>query len=331
MAAFHDGRVIGAVRGSWNGESARFVPMTHKQWCSITSYTNLDISAKGGQEVKAYFFKSMSSGPFNECWSDAWPCGGIPAAGLYSGTANTLRQFDNTTTGGLYISGLTPGSGQTRSIIGWFGSVTGTSVVNSVILYDRVATYDNGSISASLQSMTNTLAPARYVSSGNEGLLISPTVQTTTALGATASNLSQLLFTDQQGNPSVAIDTTLGLAWKASAAAATATFPSVVACPSLTGQSTSNFPWLPLAANCSGVRQITSYTSSAANTGPVCFALLHPVATMWFQTGVDFRQELSRATFALEPIFSNACLSMLVYTLTGNAENLYGYARIAHA
>lgn len=330
LAVLHDGRVIGAVRGEPTRQVVKFAPMSHKQWCNITTYNALNAACKGGQYVQTYFFKNLTGGSQDECWNDAWPVGGVPASGGYTGTANTLRQFDNTTVGGLYYD-RSAGAGQARYLVGWSTACNSASgCINNIILYDRVASYDGGSISLTPTTMTNTLAPTRYVSSGDEGLLVTGTQgSTSTALGSTASNLSAMLFTDQNGNAGVAVDTTLALTWQQSTPAASATFPAGVVIPSFTNPSTTTFPWLPLNANCSGVQQITSYTSSAANTGTICWVLLHPCATLWAQSGMNFRQELTRATFALETIFSNACMTMMFQNLTGNVQLLFGTVRTA--
>lgn len=324
IPVLHDGHVVGLIRGDRRGKVSEYTPITYRQWCGFNTYADLDTAAKTGNRVQAIFFKDLTTGPASG-WSDTWPCQGQPGAGDYSGAANTLRKFDNTTAGCIRFSSLTISGGPTRHLANWQATCSGTNIVSSIMLYDRVASYDNGGISTTPTTFTNTLSPARYVSSGQEGLLVVPTAQTTTGTGATASNISSLTFTDQGGN--TAVSATFGgtVTWAPSAAAGTTTFPSPVMLTDPFLQ-----PWLPLAANVSGVRKLETVTSSAVNTGPVCWVLFHPVGTIWVQSGLNMRQELARATFALERIYDDACLSMLVQSVSNAARSIFGYTELVH-
>lgn len=327
MVVIHDGEPCGLVarRG--------FLPLTRGQWAGFPSYDALNRAYQGGQRARVDWWKNVTGFSRANVWGDAWVCAGSPAAGGYTGTANTARQFDNTTAGGMYHSGILEGAGQSRHVTGWKVGVS-NGINWSIILYDRVLSYDGCSITNSATTLTNTLAPARYVSSGQDGLMVAVTASGAT--GATASNLSSLTVTDQQGNTNVAITPGGTLAWYPSCPAAGASIPAPVVLPFDTGDTVSWTPFLPLAANVAGVRQVTAFTSSAANSGTISIVLLHPMASMWVNagntgSGVYTAVELGRAIYALEKIFDTACLSMLVSQADGaSSSDLIGHVDLVY-
>ena len=323
--------VVGLMRGG--GGVARFTPVTHRQWCGFGGYAAIDAAAKNGQENRAFYLKDFST-DVSLSWTDCWNCVDVPAAGAFTGTANTLRQFDNTTLGGLNINATTPSAGQTRHLVGW--SNIGAQISNPApnisglaMIYDRVATYESVSISSSPTTLTNTLAPARYVSSGQDGLLISVTVQT--VFGATASSLSSMTVTDQNGNTNVALTPGYTLNWYTSAPAPTTTSGCIVVLPRDLTNGASPTPFVPLPANVSGVRQVTAFTSSATNTGSACIVLLHPVGLVWMTSESAAWTDLCRAGFALERVYDTACLSFMIHQATSNPLKMQGWLRITHA
>ena len=75
--------------------------------------------------------------------------------------------------------------------------------------YDRVASWDQCSISTSNQAFTNALSPQRY----NTGALVClPVMVTNTVLSATASQLTRFAYTDQGHDRAAHADWHHGLA-----------------------------------------------------------------------------------------------------------------------
>jgi len=119
MVALHDGEPIGLVRGDRLGEISTFVPITRRQWCGFTGYPDMDAEAKNGKITRIVWSKDTSGWNSSNQWADAWPTTGNPPAGAYSGAANTARQFDHTTVGGLWTRGVLPAASETKHLAAW--------------------------------------------------------------------------------------------------------------------------------------------------------------------------------------------------------------------
>jgi hypothetical protein len=309
VPAFHAGEVVGLVRGTREG--ALWTPLGSAEFAGFDCYDTLNNASKNGRKVDLPF--SYGSVGVQHNWMDLWAAGGFPVAGDVAGTANTLRQFDNTSKGGLFSGSPTylPSGAQNFYLCACEVSCS-TKNTLVVVLYDRVASYDQGSVTTGSTSMTNTLAAQRYVSAGNPGLLVA--VVSTAALGATAANLSAMHFTDNAGNTGVAVSAGYTMAFHASNAA------NEVCVPWDTTNALSVAPWIPLTGGVSGVRKVEDYTSSAVNTGTLCFVLMHPVGFFTVTSGISGsavgavqRRDLARTTYALEKVFSTACLSLMTH------------------
>lgn len=329
MPVLAGSRVIGLMRGSADG--ATFTPITHRQWCGFTGYADLDTHAQQGYQNKSFFSKDFSS-VAGQQWVDMWCTPGIPASGTYTGTVNVPRAYDNTSPGGLYINGTTPGAGQTRHFSSWSIAQSSASVSNMVfMLYDRVLSYDQTLISNTLATMTTTPAAARYIASGQDGLLLCITGQTSTALGATAATVSNLTVTDQLGNTGVQFVGNIGmtLSWYTSAPSSPATGGQDIVCPRDLVNGSTFSPFVAMPAGVAGIRKVESLTSSATNTGAACMVLLHPIGMMWGPLNGNVSSDIARATFALERVYDDACVSMLAQC-TNHSGTLLGYTRIVH-
>jgi len=303
-----DGFVLGLVGGSRGLNHTRFRSITHRQWCGFTSYADLQQEIARGKFYEVFFRKDGSGVTTANRWNDLWPCGGIPTSGTYSGT-DTLRQFDASSTGAPYLP--LAGAGETRHLIGVQATIDSgsTSTNTQAILYDRVASYDGGAISNATRTMTNTLSAQRYVSAGQSGLQIMVTCQS--AAGVTASALSSMNYTDNDGN-AASVPVTDAPDWLPSAPSPTATVPAVVMLPHNATASITWGPFMPLAAGDTGVRSITDYLSTATNTATVSMALVKPLGLV-FSAGLSTqRVDFSQSLFGLERLYDGACLSAVV-------------------
>lgn len=298
----------------------------YQKWAGFTSYDDLisEISS-AGKFFPAKFSKGNTSAVVANNWYDLWPVGGAPAAGTYTGSAFTARQFDEATVGALYHGGnRTPDTKHTISM-----DARSTGGTPTLILYDRVLTYEACTFNANVnQAMTNSLAAQRYISAGQRGLKIMVTCQT--ALGATASNFTQIQYTDQDGNALQTMPLAAFNAVIVSAAAPTATLGARIVSPSVTGATLTQGPFMPLAVGDGGARLIANYTTSAANTGTLAFVLGAPLATVPIQVaGVTTLIDLVQQLVGLEQVFDGACLSFLAFFPATTATTFDGSVNVA--
>lgn len=333
MVVLHDGEAVALTYGEHTGEMAFVTHINRRQWCGFNTYADLNNAAKNGQQFRVVFSKPTASITETNCWFDMWPTVGLPGAGDYSGTAAQLRKFDNTTVGGVQCS-ITPGGGQTRHLVSWgMANVNSSNGVNvrSFILYDRVAAYDGCTITTSTTTLDNSTGPAaRYVSAGQDGLMICITCSTAGA--GTASALSSMTLTDQQGNTGVSLAPGWTLSYNATSFTPTATIPSEVICPWDVTNGWQMSPWLPLPANVAGVRKVEAFASSANNASQVAsMDLIKPLGSLWCGgSGVRTGMELSRSMFTLERIYSDACMSMLLLEGAASASDTLADLRLVH-
>lgn len=297
-----------------------------QKWAGFTSYDDLisEVSS-AGKFFPAKFSKGATTAGVANNWYDLWPVGGAPAAGAYSGTAFTARQFNEATVGALYHGGnKTP---DTKHIISMDARSTGGTP--TLILYDRVLTYEACTFNANVnQAMTNSLAAQRYVSAGQRGLKIMVTCQT--AFGATAANFTQLQYTDQDGNALQSMPVAAFNAIIVSAAAPTTTLGARIVSPSVTGATLTQGPFMPLAVGDGGVRLIANYTTSAANTGTMAFVLGAPLATVPIQVaGVTTLIDLVQQLVGLERVFDDACLAFLAFFPAATGTTFDGTVTVA--
>lgn len=332
MAVLHEGEVIGLVRGDSLGISSTFVPITHRQWCGFNTYNDMNNAAKNGKLTRVYFSKDTSGWTLGTIWGDTWPLTGVPGAGAYTGTANTARQFDNTTAGGLYTRSVTPAASETKHIVEWYLSHTNPSAITirNVIVYDRVLTYESASISTTLTTLTNTLPALRYIAAGQDGLLICVTCHGSVGLGATASNLSALHFTDQNGTGAVSLAPSYTLPFFDNCAPPASNDPARICVPWNSGGTTQT-PFLPFPGGVTGVRKVEDFTSSANNSGTICVGLYKPVAVMFGRDNITVQTSLARSMFALERVFDDACLSFLINEANTNSVAMQGEIRMVHS
>lgn len=254
-------------------------------------------------------------------WNDFWPCAGNPQPGDYSGATQTLRQLDETTAGAIYHGGNV--STDTKHLLWstyWHANIFGSGpTIGAILLMDRVATYEACPMATSTQTMDNTLAPQRYVGTGETGLQIVCTTQ----VNHTSNNgaLASLTYIDNQGN-STALPNPSLITMNPQQTPS----PLKAACVN-TGDDGS--PFLPLAPGDSGVRRIVSYTTNQTDaTGLICFALVAPIAYIAVaeDTAIGWGMaDYVRKTPQLVRIHDGACLNVMgLHRLNSTTNSLNG-------
>lgn len=291
---------------------------------------NLKSQRAAGFTWSQTWYKLSSAFATNN-WLDLWNASGTndPPAGTYTGTAFTARQFTDTTTGAIKHGGNVSPLQKHISYLSF--EAMDASANNLVyILYDRVLTYELCTFTAGTsQAMTNTLPALRYISAGQPGMQIVATCQAAT--GTTASNLTALSYTDNSGTSGNSIQTTSTLAIQTSVSAAGGSSSSaLVCCPNFVSN---NGLFLPLAPGDLGVQSIQSYTTSAANTGSLCYVLAYPLAYMVTPaTQTLCEKDMLYNHMLPSRIYDGACLSFFVFcgpnsngsTMTGRIETVWG-------
>lgn len=338
MPVFAGGEVIGVVRGDGLGTHAWFDPCTHREFeaSGFPNYNTLNTALKNGQRCDAYYRKDGTNDIKTKLWGDWWPLANIPSAGDYSGVAITDRHFDNTTLGGFYLGHRTPGAGQTRHFIGWEQSMLATNNVNPWwgIVYDRVMTYDGCIVSTVPTTFINGTPAARYISTGQDGLLIMPTVGSTNGLDNTAATLTAITATDQLGNTAVNILPAWTVNYRTNANGVSTTAPAYSAMPYDTGGTQTMTPFMPLPGGVSGVRKLEGMTSSVIYlaTSTVCMALVKPLGFIWQSASQEVQTvNFPRTMFSLERIRADACVNVCSVTGFGQAHTTMGRLITAHA
>jgi len=282
---------------------------------------NLINALSAGQFGRTYFAKTPTTTGVANTWYDLWPVAGNPASGLINGTAKTANIFTDASTGAISHRGNV--STATKHMLSKWAVTTANTPM--LMLYDRVVSYDQNPYSASVnETMTNTNVAARY-NAGAPGLLIICCVCTVN--GATAVTFTQLRYTNDQGIALQTMPTTPTVNIVVSGAAPTATLGARVIAPS-TGATPCWGPFLPLAKNDYGTRLINDYTPSAANTGTVTFALVHPITEVMLPvaaspTEMDCVYQIPE----LEQIFDGACIAMMAYQVATTLYTLQGSIR----
>ena len=327
LPIYHGGKLLGWQCGSpWWAEDREAVYFRKakpgERWDAMpfTSYDNLISNITSGNVFRTSWSKTHTTAPVLGNWGDCWPVSGSPAAGAYGGAAFTAVQHDDTNAGALWTGGNV--STNTKHVI--FSAVNSSSGTPTLYLYDRVITYDACTFNASAsQNFTNTLAALRYNGSGLSGMKILATCQT--LLGSTASNITTLTYTNQAGTGSQTMPTTPTVATIVSAAAPTANLGARVIAPATAAATLPWGPYIPLAAGDGGVRSITNWTTSAANTGTLCFVLARPLVVMpTSSAGITVTTDMVQQIAGLERIYDGGCISILAYFPAATATTLFG-------
>lgn len=261
----------------------------------FSGYNDLTAKITAGQITETSWFKQWGAGAaVAGRFYDMFQLNGSPVAGAYSGTALNAQVPTDATTGALWLGGNVAPS--TKHVLGGMAqSAVATFVPALLTLVDLCLYYPgiNANVNT-VQNLVNSTALTRYTS--GEGLVMWPVV--TTALGATASNLS-VTYTDHAGNTGNALGMTVP-----------ATQSQIVS--GLVNSTVG--PFLPLAAGDRGVRSVQSVQMSAAMGGGA-FALCIgkrlydiPIGIAGFPSERDLVNQLP----SLPQVQDGACLVWLV-------------------
>lgn len=321
LPVLHDNRVVAVVqgRGVFSDET-RVVRVPYRYHFAYTSYDDMISEMGAGKVYTAQWGKTPTSTGVANNWYDLWPVTGNPTSGVLTGTANTAVQVNSASTGAINVGGNV--SPDYKYLLAFWAIATANTP--TLIVYDRVLTYDsNAHTNTANQNMTNSVAAERYISSGEPGLQICCTVDT--VQGATATNLTQLQYTDNEGNTLQSMPTSPTVTFIPSAAASTSTLGARVIAPITSGATVPWGPFLPLAAGDTGARLIANYTTSSSNTGTFCFVLMKPLAVLPAPVaGVGNMAEQIFQVPGLPRIYDGACLSILSFQPATTAHTLYG-------
>lgn len=328
LPVWFGGKAIGYVASKHNSRVVTYYqhPVGMKPlplgFAGIAVYDDIISSLAAGQGFRSNFSKAHTTAPVISNFTDLWPVAGNPGPGAYGGTALTAKQFTDATAGAIYLNGNV--SPATKYLLAAAAVSSGTQP--TLILYDRVLTYETNSFVASSQTFTNTLTAQRYNGSGLPGLNAAVTTQT--VFGATTNQISALTYTNQAGTTAQAMPTTRACFTIASAAAPTTALGARLVCPCDTGGTVLWSQYLPMASGDTGVRKLEAFTCSAANTGTMCFVLLRemmwiPLGTAGLPTQIDNVLQIG----GLDRIYDGACLSMLAYWPSATASTFNGYIK----
>lgn len=316
-----DRQIVGTVEGYRNDPRVTFTRTNRRIWAAgYATYDDLIAGLTAGKRLGCFFTKTFTTAPIANNWYDLWTNGGAPTAGAFTGSAFTARQFDDTTTGSLFTGGNV--STATKHILSAWGLSTGGTP--TLVIYDRVLAYEACTYNAAAnQAMTNTLTAQRYVSAGQSGMKVVCTVQTVN--GATATNLTQLRYTNQAGTTLQVMPTSPTVSFIVSGAAPTSTLGARVIAPATTAATLPWGPYLPFAAGDGGARLINDYTTSVVNTGTITFILSRPLFHVGLATaGVVSQIDGIYQIASLERIYDGACIALMAYTPAATATTLQG-------
>jgi hypothetical protein len=279
---------------AWRDPRGRF-----RVWrAAWSSYSDIVNSFNTGKEYPGGQAVSKTIGATLGVWYDLWSATG-PPTGTYAGAANTAVAFTDATTGAMrHGENVSPSTKQLTSA--WL--TTNNTQTTVGLLADRVLTYEACTISNVSQNMNNAVAAPRYAGAG-----VQIALSAQTATGATASQLSVLTYRNQSNAAStipVALDYIPSLP-------AAGVNGARIAAPAVSGGATTSSLFLPLAAGDSGVLSITNFTSSANNTGTLCFALVKPLAWLLTLLNTVVGQTDQVIQFTSLPIVADgACLQL---------------------
>lgn len=271
-----------------------------------------------GKFGRTYWAKTPTSTGVANRWYDLWPVTGNPSAGSVAGTAKTSQQWTDVSTGAINHRGNV--STDTKHMLSAMAVATANTPM--LMLYDRVISYDQNPYAAAVnQTMTNTLTAQRY-NAGAPGLLIVFCVCTVN--GGTATNITQLRYTNQAGTTLQTMPTTPTVSIVVSGAAPTATLGAIVIAPSSAATPTWG-AFMPLAIGDTGCRLVNDYTPSAANTGTFTLVLMHPLTDLILPVAaIPVEKDCVYQISELEQIFDGACLSLMSYQVATTAYTLQG-------
>ena len=269
-----------------------------------------------GTALPVQYSKGATTAPVALNYYDLWPVAGNPSAGTYAGSASASIQLTDASTGSLSHGGNV--SALTKHLLRMGGRFSAGATAPTLMLYDRTVHYGQVPFNAAALNtftQTNTPTSLRYSTNTDSGCKIMVTVGTTVN-GATASQITTLGYKNQAGTAGQAAPcsaTTTNVI--VSGAVGTATLGARIVSPCATAAGTQVTGWFfPLATGDVGVQSITNLTTSAANTGTLCFVMARPLAYLGLGTlGATSEKDLVMMVAGMERVFDGACLAMATY------------------
>lgn len=307
------GRAVGMIASDW----------TREVWFSPFSGTNnmLTQLLLAQRKMSLWCKNAFQWGtPLGTRWLDYWCVGGNPVGGTYTGTALTLRQFDDTVSGGLPHGGNV--STKVKNILnGWIYSNAG---IGTAYLYDRVADYPGTTMTGTTQTMVNTLAAQRYISAGEPGLMVMPTI-TAQINFTTGGGLASMTYVNQAGASKSYPGNAVDYGFENHGQTASNVIPAE--CAMMDVNVLGTIPFVPLAAGDSGARSITNYASDTADTagGSVCWVLCKPLALICNNALNTYAQyDYVRQVVGMTVIKDGAHLTFMAYNHSTAANLIAG-------
>jgi len=335
LPVVYAGRVLAWMAGE-AFPSRRVVWFEHRPWmlrdvdrynriCGWTTIDDLinEVSNNGKLRTTVYY-KAFSTSPAGQTWAHLWGNRGSPAAGAFSGAAETALQCSDTTLGALTTSGNV--SPDTKHLINATVRNNGTADPTIFVLYDLVLKYDNCTMGNTLHTLTNGVSAQRYAAAGEPGLQLMGCLTDITTL----NGLSSFTYVDQNGNsstvPSPASYNNPGIG----AAPTTGSSWSSCWASDIGGGTIRSVLNLPLAAGDLGARSVTSYQYSGAGTGEFALLLGYPLAYMPCPVGdLFFTYDFVKQIPSVPRIFDGACLTFAVYAGASTHDNYFATIQTA--
>lgn len=262
---------------------------------AIQSLNDMIASYSAGKYAKGVFQKRTVNAAASAAgrWHEFFTSTGIPAAGVFSGTAGAATQMLGTTQGALNVGNpsVSPDIKHLLNIKGQ--SPTSTLVPTTMYLVDFLLYYPSLTVTTGAGTvLNNTVTLPRYTN--GDGVMAFTAVQT--ALGATQPVIT-ITYTDQNG-------TTGNVAPASTSPAASAPISSIF--------TSDGSPFMALTGTDTGVRKIDSYSVASGTTGTVAMVLckvLSEIDIYAINTGVRI-DHLAQVP-SLPKIEDNACLGFI--------------------
>lgn len=267
-------------------------------WDELGTITTWDgvLNARANGKANDFLGYKASQTTVAASWSSFFRSGGVPSAGAYTNIPGGAAH--NRASAGAFPL-INPTSPDKKYLLVPGGNhITGTNIV---MLIDLLVAAGNINANLTGAQTVNTVALTRYT----DGLGVMMILEVTTALGATASNIT-IAYTDESGNAST-----------------TAAIAMTTSCIVYRLQPVAGGAMIPLANGDFGVRSVQTVTFSAAMlAGVVAILLYKPLwlfptlgATYWVEPSTP--QMLSGFTELVTEAGGNVgCLTFVVLAST---------------
>lgn len=330
MPVIYCGRIVAWV--GWSFLENKSVAIEHKPWMEteidrfgfLMGFPTIDalISAvtTSGNLKQTWWHKRSFNATVTFNWMHWYGVDGWPSAGVWSGTAFTARQHDDTEAGSFYHGGNV--STATKHLISGFVATESTSIADTSVscLYDMVLSYDQCTIPNTLTNFTNTLPGLRYVGSSLPGMQIMGVINSITG----STQYSAMTYTAADGTTGVSVPNMSAIQQNSNGTAITTGY-APPSCFSYPNGNARGILSLPLKTGDSGVRKLESLTMAASATDQHNYILGFQLA--WFAAhtgqGYTYPYDLVKQIPSVPRIYDGACLTFASVT-SGTTQALNG-------